>query len=330
MATLTADRLTVVEQAKRINPDGTEAKVAELLDQFNEVFIDAVAEPANDVRSHKVSVRDGLPTISPRKINAGGTRSVSKVNQKRYELMLYDVPIEIDEELIDHEPSPIEARRLEEIAFMEATLQEFARVLFYGNESTYEDEINGLATLYNTLSDTNVRGASGTGSDTTSVWIVQWKQRQMSLIYPKGSKGAGIEHNDKGKLRITDTSGNPYYGYCSQVKLNFGIAPVDARAIQRIANIESDGVTNNLGDDTGQRNLFGALNSLPSPRTNKMAKTVLYCNRDVLTQFDIWANEKSNMCLTVKDLKTGEPMTVVRGCPVRMVEQILSTETAIS
>lgn len=330
MAVLTADRLTVVEQAKRIDPDGSAAKIAELLDQFNEIFVDAVAEAANDVRSHKVSVRDGLPTITPRKINAGGTRSVSKVNQKRFEVMLYDVPIEIDEELIIHEPSPIEARRIEEAAFLEATLQEFARVFFYGNESTYEDEINGLATLYNTLSDSNVRGAGGTGSDTTSVWVVQWKPRQMSLIYPKGSKGAGVEHNDKGLQRVTDSSGNPYYAYSSQVKLSFGIAPVDPRAVQRIANIESDGVTNNLAADTGQRNLFSALNAMPSPRTNKMAKTVLYCNRDLLTQFDIWANEKSNMCLTVKDLKTGEPMTVVRGCPVRMVEQILSTEAAIS
>lgn len=325
MATTTLNtKLNVVEQAKR-RASGMVVTIAEVLAETNDILKRAPMFEANDVYSHLETIRTKLPTISPRTINSGASKSASATNQIRETIMLLDVFCEIDEALIDHEPDPKKAMINEIKSFLEAAMQEFARIFIYGNPGSDSRECIGLATRYYVSTMDNVRKLSGSGADTTSVYMIEWGEQLMKLIYPRGAKNVGIDHQDDGKIRVTDDDGNPYKAYSHQIKMEFGMSVPDDRAVQRLANIESAGSSNNLAASTDVRQLVYMRNSLPHMGKN----AVLYANRDTKSQMDIYGLEKTNGFYTKEDI-TGVPVTTFQGIPIDMIEQIASDETAIS
>jgi hypothetical protein len=56
---------------------------------------------------------------------------------------------------------------------------------------------------------------------------------------------------------------------------------------------------------------------------------VIYVNRKIFSQMDKQAMDKSNVLYSTKDV-FGVPTTTFRGFPVRLVEAITNTETAVS
>ena len=323
------DQLTVLEQAQLIGPDGGILTIAELLDQENELMKDAVAQMANGIRAHVTAVRTDLPQIFPRKINQGATTKYPQTKQIEDQIMLLEAWPKIDEQLIDPYPDPKKARMSQLRAYIEAFAQAFNENIFYGNAGDV-GEIDGFSTVYNDSSMDNVEiTASGSGSDTTSLWMAEWNTLKLSLIYPKDSKSVGLFNKDWGKKETTDNSGNSYAAYVSQMKMEFGWSNSDSRALQRLANIETDissSDTGSLLDSAEVRKLVRMRNRLPKRGSGK---TAIYANRDLFSQFDIWAMEKVNGFYYEKNI-SGGPLTVFQGIPIRLVEQLLSTETAIS
>jgi len=171
--------------------------------------------------------------------------------------------------------------------------------------------------------------ASGAGSDTASVWMVEWNMMKMALIYPKDSKSVGLFNKDWGKKETTDTSSRSYAAYVSQIKMELGWSNPDTRAVQRLANIETDISTADTGSilDTNEIRKFVAMrNRLPKRGSGKVG---IYANRDLFTQFDIFAMEKTNGFYYQENI-TGGPLPTFQGIPIRLVEQLVSTETAIT
>lgn len=319
-----ANVLTVAEVAKRINPDGTPAKIAELLEQLNDILANFPAFQANEARSHVSTVRSHLPTVKARKINAGAFRSASGTKQIREKLCLLETWCEIDEQLIDHEPDPRQARLNELKAFLEATMQEFSRQIIYGDEAVDETELIGLATRYNALG-ANCVSAGGSGNDLTSVYLIELGDMAVHLVYPRGNNNVGIDNQDNGKVRITDANGNPYMAYSSKITCEYGLVVKDERAVQRIANVESAGTSANFASDTVVAQLIYAIQRLPRAGEN----AVILCNRDVKAQFNIYALNKANGFYTSKEI-TGKPITVFQDIPILRVDKILSTESALT
>lgn len=317
-----ADRLTILEQAKR-RELGNVARIAELLEEYNEFTIDAPTFEANDVYSHLYTARESLPTIEPRNVNEGAKRSTSKTRQERETITLLEVWAEIDEQLIDHEPSPGAARSNELISFIEAGAQEFAKRLLYGSKGDDARQFDGLTTRYNALAADNVTGIGGTGG--TSVWMMEWGFNTSHLIFPKGSPSIGLDEKDLGKMRVTDSAGNPFMAYVNQMKWEFGLTVKDPRSAQRLCNIDPAGGADSLDNATKIRELVKAKNRLPRMGRN----AVIYCERNVKAQFDIYALEKVNG-FYMQDNITGAPLTVFQGIPIRMVEQLLTTEGEVS
>lgn len=326
MATNLLAQLTILEQMKRVDADGSNLlQIAEVLHEYNEFMMDAPMFESNQILSNVEAVRDKLPTISPRRVNEGVTKTVSAVKQITDSIMLLDDLIEIDEEIIDHQPDRRGARMQEIQAHLEALMQTFSQNVVYGSEGTDVRTMNGVFTRFNDSSLVNVEDSGGSGSDLTSILMLEWGPRTAKLIYPRGSKSVGVYEEDLGKQRVTDTNGNPYRAYCNQVKMEFGISIPDSRAAQRIANIESTGTTNNLNATGGMYPLIRAKNRLPRMGRN----AIIYVNRDLKSQFDIWALDKTNVFFALRELGDGTSLTTFQGIPIRMVEQILSTETAI-
>ena len=325
MATkLLANTLTVSEMAKRRGADGNVATIAEVLEELNEVLVDAPAKEANNIFAHMVNKRDRLPRPSTRMINKGAIKTASSVRQEEEYLCLLEDWIEIDEELIDHESDPKQARVNEISAHLEGAMQELSRLMFYGNRASDPSEINGFNLRYNSLALPNVWNAGGSGSDTASIMMAEWDLvKGAYLIYPRGDKNIGIHEDDKGKIPTRDSLGNPFDAYTNKVKFHFGITVVDDKCIQRMVNIESLGVTNNLIDS--METIVDMKNRLPKRGKN----AVCYVPRDLHSQFEKWALNKSNLMLTMEQLKDGTPLVKVLGVPLRTVDELLTTEAAL-
>ena len=325
MATLTqSSYFTVVDLAKQIDPQGNIAIIAEALAEMNEFLATGVMAEANQSFSDVGTKRISLPSVTARKINSGTAASFGETAQVREGIVLLDALIEIDEAEVNHSPNPAQLRRNVLAAQLEAYMQEFSRILAYGDIST-PTEINGFLTRYNTLSDSNVFGAGGTGSDLSSVLLVEWNPLNCKLIYPLGSKTAGIQEKDLSLQRVTDSSSNPYLAYTNQVKMEFGLSVLDDSYVARIANVETSGTSNNLVATSGMNNMVYAKDQLKHMGKN----AVIYVNRTLKAQFDIWALDKANGFYMAPDV-SGQALASFQGIPIRMVEQLTDTETAIT
>lgn len=315
------NQLTLLELAKRSN-DGNFLEIAEVLNQINDVLQDAPWLECNQTTSHVGTRRTHLPTGTWKQINVGIPKSASATRQVTEPVgVLQDYSI-VDKTLVDIASDPVKFRSDEDIAHVEGMSQTIASGIFYGSIATTPEAFNGFATRYNALSMSNVWGAEGTGSDTTSLWIIDWGPRRVHFLYPKGQTKI-VQTEDLGVRPAYDSSSNPFEAYWTHFTISCGIFAHDDRCVQRIANIETSGTSNILDDD----DIITALNQLPNP--GQVGGARIYVNRTLKTQMEILAKDKTNVNYT-SDNAFGEPVTRFRGVPVRLCEAILDTETAIS
>src|SRR3546814_8444353 len=81
MATLGNEHLTLMDLAKRQDPDGSVSAIAELLSQDNEILEDMPYVDGNLTTGHRATIRTGLPTATWRKLDAGIPTSKSRTNR---------------------------------------------------------------------------------------------------------------------------------------------------------------------------------------------------------------------------------------------------------
>ena len=315
-------QFTMLELAKRtLNKDVLE--IVNSLVEKNEVLQDAAWVEANQKNSHVGTRVIALPTGTFRGANQGVGSSTASTKQVTEPIARLEDFSDIDEAILDLEGDRKAAiRGQEDKLHIEGLGQTLSETINRGARTADPLTFDGLSTRYDALADVNVLGAGGTGSDTTSLWIIEWGPNACHMIYPKGSP-IGISFEDKGKVKINPTASTSYYAYESQFVVVSGIFIHDDRCVQRIANIETAGQVNTLDDDQ----ILEALNYMPMPGGN--GNTVIYVNRTLKTQLDILAKDKTNVNYTA-DTAFGIPVTRFRGIPVRMWESILNTETAIT
>jgi hypothetical protein len=321
MATLTAQsQLTLLELAKRTDPTGNLAVIAEVLARDNEILQDAPWLEANDVFSHKVTQRFKLPTGSWRKLNAGVANEASATREVRETLGMLETYSEVDKDLADAAPNPKQFRSQEAAAFLEGLSQTLASTIIYGNAAVDTEKFTGLAPRMDALA-TNVLGCSGTGADLSSLYIVQWGETRVHLVYPRGSKNLGVKHTDLGEVTLEDASGYNFQGYRDHFQVKCGLVVRDERCIARVCNIETSGTSNILDDDK----IVQVLNKMPM----RGSGAVIYANATILSQLDVLAKDKTNVQYGPADA-FGRPVMYFRGIPVRKVDAILDTESALT
>jgi hypothetical protein len=314
------DKLNLVEVAKRtLNKNVLE--VAEVLNVLLDYIQDAVWQEANQIFSHKHVRRLVLPHGEWRKLNRGVGTKASQTIDVVEDIGMLEIYAEIDKKIVDSNNNPDQFRWQEDKAFLEGLSQDFADAFIYGDRSVDPEKINGLATRYNALSNGNVWGAGGSGSDLTSIWIVQWGVDKVFFFYPRDSKTTGINVEDKGQVTLEDDNGKKFEGYRTHFSLDLGLAIRDERSIQRICNIKTSGETNIFDPKL----LVRAINHMP---TNGKG-AVIYVNETLKSQMDNDAMDKTNVYYTM-DQAYGGPLTRFRGIPVKRIDKILDTESTIS
>jgi len=214
----------------------------------------------------------------------------------------------------------------EELAFVMGLGKTLSTAFVDSDTAAYPEKFDGLRARLNALG-TYCVGCGGSGGDTTSVFFIQWGPDRVHMIYQPdvggGTEGAPVKVNPKGLETIIDVAGYPFSGYRTQFVVTAGMAQHDDRCYTRLTNIE---------DDVSGANLFepdlaiGLLNSM----FERGKGAYMYCHQTVLSQLDVMAMDKVNVLYTSDNL-WGEPVTYFnRRVPVRQLDAIGVTETAVA
>lgn len=353
MVTNPTGALTYADWARRIDPDGKEAAIIELLSQTNEIMEDMLVMEGNLPTGHKTTVRTGLPTATWRLLNYGVPTAKSTTVQITDTIGMLETYSVIDKALADLNGNTAEFRLSEDKAFLEGMNQQMAQVLIYGNTAVNPERFMGFAPRYSTLTTTsaqtayNVIGGGGTGSNNSSIWLICWGNDTTAGLFPKGQI-TGLQHKDWGDSRQVYDTNTPigrYEGYTTHYKWDLGLTVRDWRYNVRIANIDTTSTSPGLLSTT-PFNLINALiravHRLPTapvsaapvqqtdaPTQGMVNKCALYMNRLVSTYLDIQAVNKTNVLLKMEEWD-GKPVTTFRGIPCRTVDAITSSETTVS
>jgi hypothetical protein len=334
MATLNTNALTLADWAKRLDPDGKVPTVAELLSQSNEVLDDAVFKEGNLPTGHRVTIRTGLPAVYWRSLNQGIPTSKSTTAQVDESVGMLEAYARVDVDLADLNGNTAEFRLSEDSAFLEAMNQTQAQTLFYGNPGTDPRQYLGLAPRFSALTSLgngqNILNGGGVSTNNTSIWLVVWGENTVFCTFPKGSK-AGLLHDDNGIQTVLDSNNNPFQAYQTHYQWKNGLVVKDWRYVVRICNIN----TANLVAGTAAADLIAlmsrALDRIPN---FGMGRAAFYMNRTVYSILRLQALQKSNYALAVeKGLNQfGSPTAWLNfeGVPLRRVDQLLNTETALA
>lgn len=341
---------SLVDWARRANPDGAIAVIAEMLSQCNEVIKDMIWQEGNLPLGHKTTVRVGLPQGVWRGANQGVPSSKSLTAQFQDsigELVDYSI---VDKSLAELNGNVAKFRYSEDMAHLEGLSQQVASGIFYLNEAITPTGFTGLSPRYNTISTANAKNAvnvlngGGSGSANASIWLVGWGDNTVFGIFPKGSQ-AGLVYEDKGDVvPAYDSNGNRFEAYTSYFRQKMGICVKDWRYTVRIGNLDTTtaGLQGTTPPDlfalmsravvrlpTASRRLSGITESDapgdPVPGINP----AWYVNRTVREFLDIQAIRDKNVLLSSKDY-AGDPVVMFRDTPIRVSDALTNTEATLS
>lgn len=330
----------LVDVTKRLDPDGSVAKIAELLMQFNPILEDIPLVEGNLPTGHRTTVRSDIPIPTWRKLNYGVMPTKSKTSQVDDTIGMLEDYSEVDKDLAMLNGNSAEFRMSEDTPHLEGMSNVMAETIFYGDTNTNPERFLGLAPRYDQIGDPANKPEAVTNSDylkhiinaggttaakQTSVWYIQWGENTVHGLYPKGSV-AGLQSRDLGEQTLKDNDGGRFQGYRSHYQWKMGISVRDWRHIVRIANVELA----DMDDATAQKALYHAMiKAKYTVPTSGNARGVFYASPAVHAMLDIAAVEKDNAALGYQNI-FGKEVLTFRGVPIKPVKAILETEAVLS
>lgn len=329
MPALAANNPTLLDVAKRLDPDGKIASIVEILNANNQVLNDLTFVEGNLPTGHRTTIRTGLPTPTWRKLYGGVQPTKSTTVQVTDSCGMLEAYAEVDKALADLNGNTAAFRLSEDAAHIEAMSQEMASTLFYGNEGTEPEAFTGLAPRYNSKSAQNadnIIDAGGMGADNTSIWLCVWGPQTGFGIYPKGST-AGLQMTDKGQVTVENVDGNGgrMEAYRTHYRWDAGLTIRDWRYFVRIANID----VSDLDTVANTKNIINWMIQA-SERIPELGKgrAVFYMNRRLREKLRLGILEKISSNLTWETV-SGERVMTFDDIPVRRTDALVNTEARV-
>jgi len=345
----TGQWLTLLDLTSRTDGMGKQLRMAELMSQFNAILTDMPWVESSEMTGHEFGYRTSVPQGAWRQINAGVPYAKSTTAKARVGLGMLEAWSQMDVVIAERSGDIERARYLEDIGFLEGMSQNLASVVLYGNSVVTPAEFMGLSPFYNTkntanaLNGANVIDGGGTGSSNLSIWLICWGERTIKALYPRGSK-AGLHQEDLGTTWPgSDALGNPFKVYTTHFRQEAGIVPEDWRYGVRIANVD---VTAAGLAGPSALDLYATLARafMYPPTLSQMASGItetdapdeaaigirpaLYTNRTGRLWFDTQGMRDRNVLLSLTDA-AGIVTDYIRGIPLRVVDQLLTTEAQV-
>lgn len=335
MATIGNTVLTLIDWAKRLDPDGSLPDIVELLMQTNEILMDMLWLEGNLPTGHRITVRTGLPAVAFRLLNNGIVPSKSRTAQIDEACGILEAWSEVDVALAKLNGNEAAFRLSEAQAFIEAMNNAMSTALFYGNAAINPEQFTGLAPRYSSLSaqnGSNVVDGGGVTSTMSSVWLVSWGAQTCMGIFPKGSQ-AGLQHHDHGEQTVLAASAGGVgtarlRAYQDQWIWNAGVALKDWRYVARLANIDIPSLTTQANATDLVKGMIKLTHRMPFI---KLGKPVFYMNRTVFEFLDIQRRDAVEIGGQLNyEVVDGQRIPYFRGIPVRICDALVQTETQVS
>lgn len=332
--------LSLLDIAKRTNPDGEVAVIAELLSQKNEILSDMIWKEGNLPTGTRNTVRTGLPQANWKRPNAGTNASKSTTAQIDEAAGILEAWCVLDYDVAMLNGNAQKYRLTEADPFLESMSQQLANQFIYGNTNVNSERFMGLGPRFGAISGAvnaqNIINCGGAGSDNTSVWLVGWGENTVYGIYPRGTV-AGLQHFDFGDrpLQTSTTFGQGMiHAYVDLWHWYCGLAVKDWRFVSRACNIDVSDLTNGVGTQ-GAQQLIKTMSRMRSriPSWGGI-RPAFYCNRTVQEMLMIQALDKSQNILSIQEglNQFGQLESGLRflGIPIRINDQLLVTESLVS
>jgi len=326
MAALGTGNLTLLDWAKRLDPDGKVPMIAELLSQKNAIIETMVAREANDGTGHRITQRTSLPTVSTRLINQGIAPSKSTTAQITETIAMYEAKSEVDVALARLNGNTAAFRLSEAKAFIEAMNQQVTGDLFTASKAVSPDKFNGLRVRYaSTSGDTGenvIIANTQSGNDTLDVYLVIWGDETCYTLFPKGSK-AGLGHYPLQDDYVRDADENEFFAHRDRWTWDIGLGLHDWRSVVRIA------VDKSALSATGSDLITAMVQATYRTPLLSSGRPCFYMGRYLMQYLHHQAREGSKYMLTM-DTVEGKPKTSFLGIPVYLCDQLNTVTTGVA
>lgn len=335
---------TIIDVSRRLDPNGSIASVAEIMQYYNEILDDIPWIEGNLPTGHQTTVRTSKPTPTYRLLNGGVVPAKTSTGQIVDSCAIIEARSHIDKDVAMLNGNTAAFRLSEDKGIIEGMSDALATALFYGDVSTNPEQFNGLATRYYSsvaatcpTCYTNVIDAGGTGSDNTSIWLVCWSPDKVFGIYPKGSQG-GLQQRDLGEQSIVDnvTTGAYFQALVSWYQWKAGLCIRDWRYVVRIASVDiSDLETASNTSDTSANILKFMSQAIDKVPNIAGTRPAFYMNDRVRAMLRVKMMDKGNVWLRLEDLQSqsiprGSNTLTFQGIPCRRCDNITITEEDIT
>lgn len=325
---------TLSDLQKMLNPDGSIARVMEVLKESNPMMEDIMWEEGDLPIGTKTTIRTSLPSPSIRRINRGTKATKGSVRQIIDVCMNLEDRSIIDTELLIGKPNPEAYRMAEDDAHVEGMAQYVARQFLYGDLEVDPDTFNGFTPRYNTLKDEGKgsvghqvisAGTANSQGKNGSIWFVDWGDNRVVGIYPKGTM-AGLEKQDLGESDVYDADGNAYRAVQTLYKQKCGLAVKNVRSVVRVCNIDMATLQNLT--DAQQKKLIDrfvyAKNRLWMPKN-----PIAYVSGDMYSWLECYLTNKNNIHVTREEVMGAAPILRFNGIRVKKMDCMDDTETGV-
>ena len=332
MSVLSVANPTLLDLARRSDPDGKIAKIVEILNQVNKVLTDMTWMEGNLPTGNRTTIRTGLPTPTWRKMYGGVQPNKSTTAQITDNCGMLEAYAEIDKALADLNGNTADWRLSEELPQIEGMNETMATTIFYGNEGTVPEAFTGLSPRYNAISGANsgknIIDAGGTGSVNASVWLCGWGPNSGYGIVPKGST-AGLQMEDKGQVTIenVDGAGGRMEAYRTHYRWDAGLTIRDWRYFVRIANVDRNLLTPDYSTGANLPMLmFQALDTIPSL---EMVRPTFYMDRTLITKLRQQSATALKYSVLTQENIGGIRTLEFQGVPVQRVDALGVNEARV-
>ena len=340
MATIGNTFVTLIDFAKRLDPNGAIAQVCNVLSQANPIMQDIPWVEGNLPTGHRFSAATALPSGSWRRLNQGYDATKGVTDQVDETCGIFEARSAID---VDN-PGMIGEnqagyRASEDLLFLSGMGNSIAQGIFYNDVRTNPERFHGIAPRLNITAANpasaqilkwNSYGGTSSGNDQTSIWLVGWAPDKVFGIYPKNTQ-AGVEQQDLGKQLVLDGNNKQFLAWVTRFVWKIGMCIRDYRYLVRGCNIDTSAeLASNNYISQMMVDMIAAIYSMDS------CQPVFYMNRWAFSMLNKQLmNKQSNLLEWIdgsgadNPAKGGRRIPAFLGVPIKIVDAITSAESII-
>jgi hypothetical protein len=318
-------------QLAKLDEKSPISRFAKVIHESNPILRDMPILPSNEILGYTGTRETSLPTPQIIKVGDGWDASKAEWDSFSEVISMFKDRIDVPRDVIRIQKNKAEKMRLIRSEHQEGFSQGVSNHLINGSSSADPEKFDGLGVRYNTpdasneLSPTNgdygVYDGGGTGSATTSIWLLQWGEGKIHGLCPMNDQHKGLRIEDMGRQYYTAENSKSNICLRTELEWDLGLCVSDYRCCARIRNVYASVASMDI---TLWKTVVRARNNFKGS-----APVWMYVSPNVFTQLDIMSMERNNVFYD-KNNPWNKPLYRFRDMPIGKCDCISETETAVA